>query len=160
MAGGSKTVGSNNLLIWHLDDEDDEKISKYKRDKSLGILCQQFIGLYVTWRKIISLEEAARQISLREEGLYQANTDSNEGDEGALETELDQEEAQKLKTKIRRLYDIANVLQSIGLIQKTSHSHNKKPAFRWIGIHGVHAFVQELEEERRLNGLDKAFGEN
>ena len=70
MAGGTKTVGSNNLLIWHLDDEDDEKISKYKRDKSLGILCQQFIGLYVTWRKIISLEEAARQISLREEGLY------------------------------------------------------------------------------------------
>jgi hypothetical protein len=70
VAGGTKTVGSNNLLIWHLDDEDDEKISKYKRDKSLGILCQQFIGLYVTWRKIISLEEAARQISLREEGLY------------------------------------------------------------------------------------------
>jgi hypothetical protein len=70
VAGGSKTVGSNNLLIWHLDDEDDENISKYKRDKSLGILCQQFIGLYVTWRKIISLEEAARQISLREEGLY------------------------------------------------------------------------------------------
>ena len=34
--------------------------SKYKRDKSLGILCQQFIGLFVTWRKIISLEEAAK----------------------------------------------------------------------------------------------------
>ena len=58
------------------------------------------------------------------------------------------EEAQKLKTKIRRLYDIANVLQSIGLIEKTNHTYNKKPAFRWIGIHGVHAFVQELADER------------
>jgi hypothetical protein len=37
-------------------------------------------------------------------------------------------EEKKLKTKIRRLYDIANVLQSIGLIQKTSFM-NKKPAF-------------------------------
>jgi hypothetical protein len=48
------------LLVWQLDDEDDDKNSKYKRDKSLGILCQQFIGLFVTWRKVISLEEAAR----------------------------------------------------------------------------------------------------
>lgn len=58
------------------------------------------------------------------------------------------EEAQKLKTKIRRLYDIANVLQSIGLIEKTNHTYNKKPAFRWIGINGVHAFVKELADER------------
>ena len=30
------------------------------------------------------------------------------------------EDSQKLKTKVRRLYDIANVLQSIGLIEKTN----------------------------------------
>jgi hypothetical protein len=59
-----------------------------------------------------------------------------------------------LKTKIRRLYDIANVLQSIGLIEKTNQTFNKKPAFRWIGIHGVHDFVKELEEERLENGLE------
>jgi len=45
-------------------------------------------------------------------------------------------EQQKLKTKIRRLYDIANVLQSIGLIQKTN-TENKKQAFEWVGIEGV-----------------------
>jgi hypothetical protein len=39
-------------------------------------------------------------------------------------------------------------LQSIGLIEKTNHTYNKKPAFRWIGIHGVHAFVKELADER------------
>jgi transcription factor E2F7/8 len=72
-----------------------------------------------------------------EEELLMLGTDS-----------IGQEETQKLKTKIRRLYDIANVLQSIGLIEKTNHTLNKKPAFRWIGIHGVHAFVKELAEER------------
>ena len=58
--------GQPSLLVWQID-EDDDKISKYKRDKSLGILCQQFIGLFVTWRRVISLEQAARQISKREE---------------------------------------------------------------------------------------------
>jgi hypothetical protein len=51
--------GQPSLLVWQID-EDDDKISKYKRDKSLGILCQQFIGLFVTWRRVISLEQAAR----------------------------------------------------------------------------------------------------
>lgn len=61
---------ANHLLVWQLDEEEeDSKHYKYKRDKSLGILCQQFIGLFVTWRHVISLEEAARQISLKEEGL-------------------------------------------------------------------------------------------
>jgi E2F/DP family winged-helix DNA-binding domain len=51
--------GHPSLLIWQID-EDDDKVSKYKRDKSLGILCQQFIGLFVTWRRVISLEQAAK----------------------------------------------------------------------------------------------------
>ena len=46
-----------------------------------------------------------------------------------------------LKTKIRRLYDIANVLQSIGLIDKTHMSTNRKPAFRWVGIEGVYIAI-------------------
>lgn len=110
----------------------------------MGILCQQFIGLFVTWRHVISLEEAARQISLREEGVIGAD----ELMDIQINQELENEEAQKLKTKIRRLYDIANVLQSIGLIEKTNQTYNKKPAFLWIGIHGVHSFVKELKDER------------
>lgn len=42
---------------------------KYKKEKSLGILCQQFISLFVAWKPIISLEEAAKQISDDEENL-------------------------------------------------------------------------------------------
>lgn len=34
---------------------------------------------------------------------------------------------------MRRLYDIANVLSSLRLIEKTHVSDSRKPAFRWLG---------------------------
>ena len=91
-----------------------KKQAKYKKVKSLGNFCQQFIRLFVTWKDVLSLEEAAKQIS-----------DGEVYDEKLL------------KTKIRRLYYIANVLQSIGLIHKTQMSNSRKPAFKWIGLRGV-----------------------
>ena len=45
------------------------------------------------------------------------------------------------------------------MIEKTNNTYNKKPAFRWIGIHGVHDFVRELREERLLNGLEEKLPE-
>lgn len=78
--------------------------------------------LFVSWKRVISLEEAARQIS-----------DEEKIDEKTL------------KTKIRRLYDIANVLQSIGLIAKTQ-SPSRKPAFKWIGLHGAIESIREIKE--------------
>ena len=87
---------------------------KYKKVKSLGNFCQQFIKQFVTKREVLSLEEAAKNIS-----------DNDNIDE------------KMLKTKIRRLYDIANVLQSLGLIAKTQMSNSRKPAFRWVGLKGV-----------------------
>ncbi len=95
-----------------------------------------------------------------EEQYIDLNKKMTEQDEQMLlgQDEVGPEEAQKLKTKIRRLYDIANVLQSIGLIEKTNHTYNKKPAFRWIGIHGVHAFVKELADERLSMNLQTNIG--
>lgn len=40
----------------------------------------------------------------------------------------------KIKTKIRRLYDISNVFQALGLIEKTFTS--KKPSYNWKGLAG------------------------
>lgn len=45
------------------DEEDNLDCRKYKKEKSLGILCHQFIGLFVTWKKVISLEDAGKQIA-------------------------------------------------------------------------------------------------
>lgn len=43
----------------------------------------------------------------------------------------------KLKTKVRRLYDIANVLTSLNLIMKVNLSPSRKPGFQWLGVQGV-----------------------
>ena len=105
------------------------KMKKYKKEKSLGILCQQFIHLFVTWKHVLSLEEAAKKISFCESP-----------------DQVEEQREQKLKTKIRRLYDIANVLQSIGLIEKCHAINSKKPAFKWIGLQGTIDSVNELRE--------------
>jgi len=72
---------------------------------------------------VLSLEEAAKLIS-----------DGEVYDEKLL------------KTKIRRLYDIANVLQSIGLIHKTQMSNSRKPAFKWVGLKGVVLAIEEIKK--------------
>jgi len=93
---------------------------KRKKKKSLGILCESFIKQFLTWRTTISLEQAARRIS---------------------DTHIDES---KLKTKVRRLYDIANVLAALNLIEKTS-LETRKPAFKWVGEQGLHIFIDEME---------------
>jgi len=84
-----------------------------RREKSLIILSKKFVRLFLTSSPFgfnttqVSLEEAARQLL---------------GDES---------DPQKLKTKVRRLYDIANILSSLGLIEKVQMHDTRKPAFKW-----------------------------
>lgn len=47
------------------------------------------------------------------------------------------EDINKLKTKVRRLYDIANVLTSLNLIAKVHLKPARRPAFQWLGIDGI-----------------------
>lgn len=102
------------------DGEDNQPTaSKAKREKSLGLLSIGFIKLFFFWKKTISLEEAGRKLSSE-------NIEEN-----------------KIRTKIRRLYDIANVFSSLGLIQKTCLD-TKKPAYEWIGVAGLEAFMKRL----------------
>ena len=76
------------------------------------MLSQRFVRLFLhSAGGVVSLEGAARR--LMHEG--------RPSDEGGL------------KTKIRRLYDIANILCSLGLIEKTTvPDGSRKPAFRWV----------------------------
>ncbi|URE43714.1 E2F/DP family winged-helix DNA-binding domain [Musa troglodytarum] len=84
--------------------------SANRREKSLGTLTENFIKLFLTTDgDTISLDDAARLLL------------------GAIH------DASYMRTKIRRLYDIANVLSSINLIEKTQ-VEARKPAFRWLGL--------------------------
>ena len=80
-----------------------------RKDKSLGILTLRFIGLFLnSSQRIVALDEAGRQLI--------------DGDASP----------DKLKTTIRRLYDIANVLCAVNLIEKVKMlEQRRKPAFKW-----------------------------
>ncbi|XP_071500696.1 uncharacterized protein [Diadema antillarum] len=87
-----------------------------KKDKTLGVMSQKFIMLFLVCKdRVISLDVAAR--ILKGDQNYQMG------------------ESAKFKTKVRRLYDIANILTSLKLIDKIhlSEGRGRKPAFRWIG---------------------------
>uniref|UniRef100_A0A0E0HNE9 E2F/DP family winged-helix DNA-binding domain-containing protein n=1 Tax=Oryza nivara TaxID=4536 RepID=A0A0E0HNE9_ORYNI len=84
--------------------------SEHRKEKSLGLLTQNFVKLFLTMEiETISLDEAAKRL------LGEGHAANN------------------MRTKVRRLYDIANVLSSLNLIEKTQQADSRKPAFRWLG---------------------------
>ncbi|XP_053490511.1 transcription factor E2F8 isoform X1 [Ictalurus furcatus] len=87
-----------------------------RKDKSLRVMSQKFVMLFlVSSPRVVSLENAAR-ILIGEDQV------------------VDQDKS-KFKTKIRRLYDISNVLSSLKLIKKVhvTEERGRKPAFKWTG---------------------------
>ncbi|GLT48081.1 hypothetical protein SLA2020_217220 [Shorea laevis] len=84
-----------------------------RREKSLALLTQNFVKLFLCSNvKLISLDEAAKLLLGNAENMS------------------------VMRTKVRRLYDIANVLSSMNLIEKTHTLDTRKPAFRWLGPAG------------------------
>uniref|UniRef100_A0A164VMX5 E2F/DP family winged-helix DNA-binding domain-containing protein n=1 Tax=Daucus carota subsp. sativus TaxID=79200 RepID=A0A164VMX5_DAUCS len=57
-------------------------------------------------------------------------------DEAAILLNGDAQDPSLIQTKVKRLYDIANVLASMNIIQKTYQPETKRFVFRWIGIRG------------------------
>ncbi|XP_072340812.1 transcription factor E2F7-like [Scyliorhinus torazame] len=87
-----------------------------RKDKSLRIMSEKFVMLFlVSEPKTVALDIAAKILI---EESHQDSADNS-----------------KFKTKIRRLYDIANVLTSLGLIRKVhvTEERGRKPAFQWVG---------------------------
>ncbi|XP_020590776.1 E2F transcription factor-like E2FE isoform X2 [Phalaenopsis equestris] len=84
-----------------------------RKEKSLGQLTQNFVKLLLSSNaEMVSLDEAAKLLL------------------------GDGQNPSYMRTKVRRLYDIANVLSSLNLIEKTHQSDTRKPAFRWLGTKG------------------------
>ncbi|XP_024976361.1 E2F transcription factor-like E2FE [Cynara cardunculus var. scolymus] len=87
--------------------------SENRKEKSLGLLTKNFLKLFLcTTSDMLSLEDAAKIL------LGDARNPS------------------LTRTKVRRLYDIANVLSSMNFIEKIHHPETRKPAFRWLGMRG------------------------
>ncbi|NXU19752.1 E2F8 factor, partial [Pardalotus punctatus] len=87
-----------------------------RKYKSLRVMSQKFVMLFlVSTPRIVSLEVAAKIL--------------------IGEDQLEDLDKSKFKTKIRRLYDIANVLSSLKLIKKVhvTEERGRKPAFKWTG---------------------------
>ncbi|XP_041637074.1 transcription factor E2F7 [Cheilinus undulatus] len=86
-----------------------------RKDKSLRIMSQKFVMLFlVSKTQTVTLDTAAKIL---------------------IEESQDSSSHSKYKTKVRRLYDIANVLTSLGLIKKVHvrDERGRKPAFKWLG---------------------------
>ncbi|XP_053575762.1 transcription factor E2F7 isoform X2 [Bombina bombina] len=110
------TGDGQNMYLLELSEVDGPSASASSRkDKSLRIMSQKFVMLFLaSSTKIITLEIAAKIL---------------------IEESQDVADHSKFKTKVRRLYDIANVLTSLGLIKKVhvTEERGRKPAFKWIG---------------------------
>lgn len=55
----------------------------------------------------------------------------------AIALKLDSSCGAKIKTKIRRLYDISNVFKAMGLVKKVI-TKDRKVAIEWLGRMGVY----------------------
>ncbi|CAA3018233.1 E2F transcription factor-like E2FE [Olea europaea var. sylvestris] len=89
-----------------------KKSGDNRKEKSLGLLTQNFVKLFLcTDMELISLDDAAKLLL-------------GDGKHTSMTT----------RTKVRRLYDIANVLSSMKFIEKIHHPETRKPAFRWLGL--------------------------
>ncbi|XP_053721699.1 transcription factor E2F8 isoform X1 [Synchiropus splendidus] len=87
-----------------------------RKDKSLRVMSQKFVMLFlVSTSRMISLDLAAKIL--------------------IGEHQFGDQDRSKVKTKVRRLYDIANVLRSLKLIEKVPVMEEgvKKTGFRWTG---------------------------
>ncbi|KAJ8775092.1 hypothetical protein K2173_020096 [Erythroxylum novogranatense] len=127
-------TGNENRRSSGIGDEQDNSPASSKldnkREKSLWLLTQNFVKLFLcSDMDLITLEYAAKAL------LGDAHNTT------------------AMRTKVRRLYDIANVFSSMNLIEKTHHPESRKPAYRWLGWRGksnaVSASALNLKEAKK-----------
>ncbi|XP_059451972.1 E2F transcription factor-like E2FF isoform X2 [Corylus avellana] len=109
--------------------------SDNRRDKSLVLFTQSFIKLFLCF-----------------------DVDSITIDDAAKALPGDKHDARALRTKVRRLYDIANVFSSLNLIEKIYDPVSGKAAFRWVGWKAKPKDGSDsdldLNEKKRMFGID------
>ena len=133
-------------------------ISKYKtlrengssREKSLAVLTQQFILLFLqdltVAEELMKKKKISKSAGNDSGSSSSKQNNSNIASYAALVTSLDSaagrlrrgpEDHSQMKTKVRRLYDIANVLCTLDIIHKVQLMSKRKPVFAWKGTTSV-----------------------
>jgi hypothetical protein len=112
--------------------------TKSKENKSLAKLSQEFLQVFLVGFETLSLPEASDKIqgttSMEELIAMGGGPRLKSTAEGNIPDarELKAAAARGLKTKIRRLYDIANVFLSVGLLRKVENiDTSRRPNFAW-----------------------------
>eukprot|EP00536_Pseudo-nitzschia_multiseries_P017762 jgi/Psemu1/70323/estExt_Genemark1.C_17980002 len=114
------------------------KTRKSKENKSLAKLSEEFLQVFLVGFETLSLPEASDKIqgttSMEELIAMGGGARGKSTTAGAIPDarELKAAAARGLKTKIRRLYDIANVFLSVGLLKKVENiDTSRRPNFSW-----------------------------
>ncbi|CAN8236383.1 unnamed protein product [Cochlearia groenlandica] len=122
------------------DDQENSPSPKLdnKKEKSLWLLSQNFVKLFLcSDDDLITLDGATKAL------LNESQDPIN------------------MRTKVRRLYDIANVFSSMNLIEKTHIPETRKPAYRWLGpkaISETKVLTAPASSCDRIEPKKRAFG--
>ncbi|KAK9065061.1 hypothetical protein SSX86_016444 [Deinandra increscens subsp. villosa] len=122
---------NNSYTETHSQSSGSSNIENNRKEKSLGLLTQNFIKLFISSKaEVISLETAATALL------------------------GDVHDPTAMRTKVRRLYDIANVFSSMNLLEKMRHPESGKPSFRWLGPKTKSPTLDANKLKRRAFGTD------
>ena len=116
---------------------------KTKKHKSLGVLSLVFMRLFFEKSFILTIEEVVQHFSDLENNDEEKINFADASNKKTLKEKASTIDL-SFKSHTRRLYDIANVLISLGIIEKVKYRQKKivknqkekKNAYRWIGSKG------------------------
>jgi hypothetical protein len=126
------------------------------KEKSLARLSQRFLQMF-----LLDMADSSGGISLQDASVRILGEGGENKPRGAADLPAQATELKGLKTKVRRLYDIANVMVSLGVIEKMEKTSAKdprnnsaKPAFRWC--FGEVTSISQMTAEKSKATLAKA----
>ncbi|GAB5365164.1 hypothetical protein AAMO2058_001033500 [Amorphochlora amoebiformis] len=118
----------------------DSRRGETRKEKSLGLLSRRFVQMFFNSEsRIVTLDQAGNALVDKKPQAVNAKGTPTKN---------------MYKSKVRRLYDIANVLTSLNLIQKIHLVDTRKPAFMWVGA-GVFHLDTSVEQDSYVISSDK-----